>query len=135
MGSMVGLCRARSDIRSRKAPSERALQRERQRKINLKRERERERERKKKKDRKKESRANARVRSCAMDGAFALQKGALRARSEHDKFKEPKLFFAPSITQRIATKKSGKIYIVKYFRLPNILFAISQFYINGFRHY
>ena len=53
---VAGLCGARSDIRSRKARSERALQRERQRKINLKRMREREREREK------ESRASARAR-------------------------------------------------------------------------
>ena len=61
---VAGLCGARSDIRSRKARSERALQRERQRKINLKRMRERERER--------EREQGERARSCAMDGLLAL---------------------------------------------------------------
>lgn len=46
-----------------------------------------------------------------------------------------RLFFTPSITQRIATKKGGKVRLVKHLRLPNISFTTSRLHINGFRRY
>ena len=84
---MAGLCVcARSDIRCRKARSERATdstERKTEKDKLKEKEREREREREKK-ERKKESekdrKQGERARSCAMDRALTLQKGALRAR-------------------------------------------------------